>query len=100
MNWIRRLFTKWTSPTTMVIIKMLSIILLMVLLIRPTIQQGFDSNQPTKIADAGFGPFDYGLDPTVHASKETNDAINHLADSNSNLQSGNYYTNIFSYLGS
>lgn len=74
----------------------------MFLLVRPA-TQGFETKtpEPTKIADAGFGPFDYGLDTkNVHPSQETNDAIRHLAQSNSNLKAGNYYTNIFSYLGS
>jgi hypothetical protein len=66
--------------------------------IKPLIEK-FKTNRPKKIEDAGFGPFDYGLDSSsVKISPETNDTINYMNQQKKNAESGNVSGNIFDYV--
>ena len=52
------------------------------------------------IENAGYGPFDYGLDASgTKLSSGTVNNINYFNGQKKNVDSGNFNRNIFSYLG-
>lgn len=95
MNWIKRVFK------TSNIILILILFILLLLFIQPTIEKFEDSTtKPTPIENIGLGPFDYGLDQNIHLSKDTANTMDYMSGQNQRLKSGNYNSNIFSYMGS
>lgn len=61
------------------------------------VKEMFD-NKPTPIEEAGFGPFDYGLDTsTAKMPTSTVDTMNYMGDQKKKADNGNFHGNIFSY---
>lgn len=87
--------------TWIYILAILALILFIFYLIPPRKESFEGTPGPTPIENAGYGPFDYGLDTsTVKLSDSTVKNIGYMNDQKKKAEAGNFNTNMFSYLGS